>query len=218
MSRSRAVGHQLQRPTGSEIASKTGPTVMLRVTRISVTSATRIRSFTLSSARVVWKRFASPYANNTRRGGFVRKNRCTIAAGRETRMARKLQPLHPGEILLEDFLKPLGVSQYRFAKGLSVPPRRINEIVPGKRAISADTALRRRTVLRHLRPLLAQSPGQLRSGWSSATVWLAGSPKKSRCSERQADCVHRAAGPLLASWRLTWVVRLPRPSRGGVPK
>src|SRR5205814_3517537 len=47
-----------------------------------------------------------------------------------------------GEILLEDFLKPLGLSQYRLAQGLSVPPRRINEIVLGKRAISADTALR----------------------------------------------------------------------------
>jgi len=57
-------------------------------------------------------------------------------------MARKLAPVHPGEILLEDFLKPLGLSQYRVAHGISVPPRRINEIVLGKRAISADTALR----------------------------------------------------------------------------
>ncbi len=57
-------------------------------------------------------------------------------------MAKKLAPVHPGEILLEDFLKPLGVSQYRLAKSLSVPPRRINEIVLGKRAVTADTALR----------------------------------------------------------------------------
>jgi addiction module HigA family antidote len=57
-------------------------------------------------------------------------------------MTRKLSPVHPGEILLEDFLQPLGLSQYRLAKGLSVPPRRINEIVLGKRAITADTALR----------------------------------------------------------------------------
>ena len=56
--------------------------------------------------------------------------------------ARKLLPVHPGEILLEDFLKPLNLSQYALAKALSVPPRRINEIVLGKRAISADTALR----------------------------------------------------------------------------
>lgn len=53
-----------------------------------------------------------------------------------------LAPIHPGEILLEEFLKPLGISQYALAKAISVPPRRINEIVHGKRAISADTALR----------------------------------------------------------------------------
>ena len=58
-------------------------------------------------------------------------------------MPRKvLEPIHPGEILLEEFLKPLGLSQYRLAKGISVPPRRINEIVHGKRSITADTALR----------------------------------------------------------------------------
>lgn len=55
---------------------------------------------------------------------------------------RKLLPIHPGEILLEEFLKPMGISQYRLAKDTSVPPRRINEIVHGKRGISPDTALR----------------------------------------------------------------------------
>src|SRR5262249_59314183 len=55
---------------------------------------------------------------------------------------RKLPPVHPGEILLEEFLSPLGVSQYRLAKETSVPARRINEIVRGSRSISADTALR----------------------------------------------------------------------------
>ncbi len=55
---------------------------------------------------------------------------------------RKLVPVHPGEILLEEFLSPLGVSQYRLAKDTTVPPRRINEIVRGLRSISADTALR----------------------------------------------------------------------------
>lgn len=55
---------------------------------------------------------------------------------------RKAQPIHPGEILLEEFLSPLGVSQYRLAKETSVPARRINEIVRGSRSISADTALR----------------------------------------------------------------------------
>lgn len=54
----------------------------------------------------------------------------------------KISPVHPGEILLEEFLKPMGISQYRLAKDVSVPPRRINEIVHGKRSISADTALR----------------------------------------------------------------------------
>ncbi len=53
-----------------------------------------------------------------------------------------MPPIHPGEILLEEFLEPLGLSQYRLAKDTSVSPRRINEIVHGKRAISADTALR----------------------------------------------------------------------------
>ena len=55
---------------------------------------------------------------------------------------KKLDPIHPGEILLEDFLKPMGLSQYRLAKDISVPARRINEIVHGKRAISTDSALR----------------------------------------------------------------------------
>jgi antitoxin HigA-1 len=51
-------------------------------------------------------------------------------------------PTHPGEILLAEFLEPMGISQYRIAKAIDVPPRRINEIVHAKRAISADTALR----------------------------------------------------------------------------
>jgi addiction module HigA family antidote len=55
---------------------------------------------------------------------------------------RKLPPVHPGEILKEEFLSPLGVTQYRLAKDTSVPPRRINEIVRGLRSVSADTALR----------------------------------------------------------------------------
>lgn len=54
----------------------------------------------------------------------------------------KLSPVHPGEVLLEEFLKPLELSQYRLAKDISVPPRRINEIVHGTRSVSADTALR----------------------------------------------------------------------------
>ncbi len=57
-------------------------------------------------------------------------------------MIKKLRPIHPGEILNEEFLKPLKITQYRLAKDISVPPRRINEIVHGLRAISPDTALR----------------------------------------------------------------------------
>lgn len=57
-------------------------------------------------------------------------------------MVKKMDPIHPGEILLEEFLKPLSLSQYRLAKDINVSARRINEIVHGKRSISADTALR----------------------------------------------------------------------------
>jgi addiction module HigA family antidote len=55
---------------------------------------------------------------------------------------RKLDPIHPGEILLEEFLKPMGLSQNQLARDIGVSPRRINEIVLGKRALTADTALR----------------------------------------------------------------------------
>lgn len=55
---------------------------------------------------------------------------------------RDFAPIHPGEILLEDFIKPMNISQYYIAKSIGVPPRRINEIVHGKRGITADTALR----------------------------------------------------------------------------
>jgi antitoxin HigA-1 len=57
-------------------------------------------------------------------------------------MASKLKPISPGEILLEEFLKPLGISQTRLARDLSVPVGRVNDIVQGKRAITPDTALR----------------------------------------------------------------------------
>ncbi|MGD2123308.1 MAG: HigA family addiction module antitoxin [Gemmatimonadota bacterium] len=55
---------------------------------------------------------------------------------------KKIAPVHPGEVLLEEFLLPMEVSQYRLAKDISVSPRRINEIVHGQRSITADTALR----------------------------------------------------------------------------
>jgi len=73
--------------------------------------------------------------------------------------AQKMAPVHPGEILLEEFLEPLGISQYRLSKDISVAPRRINEIVHGKRAISPDTALR-----------LARYFGMTEAFWSSLQV------------------------------------------------
>ena len=57
-------------------------------------------------------------------------------------MPKRMKPIHPGEILMEEFLLPMEISQYRLAKDISVPARRINEIVHGKRSITADTALR----------------------------------------------------------------------------
>ena len=56
--------------------------------------------------------------------------------------AKKIQPIHPGEILMEEFLTPMGLSQNMLANDIGVPPRRINEIIHGKRRITADTALR----------------------------------------------------------------------------
>lgn len=57
-------------------------------------------------------------------------------------MTKKIQPIHPGEILMEEFLTPFSISQYRLAKDIDVAPRRINEIIHGSRDICADTALR----------------------------------------------------------------------------
>ena len=73
----------------------------------------------------------------------------------------KISPIHPGETLLEEFLRPMRISQYRLANDISVPARRINEIVHGKRAITADTA-RTWAVFRHSRTVLDQSSGPLR--------------------------------------------------------
>jgi antitoxin HigA-1 len=70
----------------------------------------------------------------------IRSKSWTIT--RRSKVAEKLAPVHPGEVLLEEFLKPLGISQNRLALNIGVPPRRINEIVLGKRSVTADTALR----------------------------------------------------------------------------
>jgi antitoxin HigA-1 len=72
----------------------------------------------------------------------MRSRSFTTARSGASSRKTKLAPVHPGEILFEEFIKPLGISQYRVAKDTSVPPRRINEVVHGKRAITADTALR----------------------------------------------------------------------------
>ena len=72
----------------------------------------------------------------------TRSRSSTITSRSAGARAARIAPVHPGEVLFEEFLKPLGLSQYRVAKDTSVPPRRINELVHGKRSISADTALR----------------------------------------------------------------------------
>lgn len=67
----------------------------------------------------------------------------------------RLPPIHPGEILMDEFLLPMGISQYRLAMDISVPPRRINEIIHGKRSITADTALRLGRFFFHVSSVLA---------------------------------------------------------------
>jgi len=70
------------------------------------------------------------------------KSRSSTTTESSPSRADRLPPVHPGEVLLEEFLKPMNITQYRLAKDITVPPRRINEIVLRKRAITADTALR----------------------------------------------------------------------------
>ena len=81
-------------------------------------------------------------------------------------MTRKLPAIHPGEILLEEFLNPLGISQYQLAKDISVPPRRINEIVHGQRSITADTALRLARYRSEERRVGKECTSWCRSRWS----------------------------------------------------
>ena len=85
---------------------------------------------------------------------------------------REVPLVHPGEILLEDWLKPLNISQYALAKAIDVPPRRINEIILGKRGISADTALR----LAAFFGIDAQSWLNLQSHYDAETVRAALAP------------------------------------------
>lgn len=89
-----------------------------------------------------------------------------------SKIRKKMAPVHPGEVLMEDFLKPLGITQYRLAKAMAVPQRRIGEIVQGKRGVTADTALR-------LGPALG----------TSAEFWL------NLQTRYDLDCARDAQGP-----------------------
>ena len=82
-----------------------------------------------------------PIGINLKEGEYILIH-CCLKCGKEMKNKVKIPPIHPGEILLEEFLRPVGITQYRLSKDINVPPRRINEIVHGKRAISANTALR----------------------------------------------------------------------------
>ncbi len=86
---------------------------------------------------------------------------------------KKIPPVHPGEILLEEFLKPMGISQYRLAKNIHVPARRINEIVLEKRSISADTALR-----------LSRYFGMSERFWINLQAWYDLESEKDRLGKR----------------------------------
>lgn len=88
-------------------------------------------------------------------------------------MAKKLKPIHPGEILQEEFLAPMKISQYQLAKCISVPPRRINEIVQGKRGITADTSLR-----------LARFFGLSERFWINLQTWYDLEVEKDRLGDR----------------------------------
>ena len=98
-------------------------------------------------------------------------------------MGNKLPPVHPGEILLEEFLKPMGLSQYRLAKDIGVPARRINEIVHGERAISADTALR-----------LSRFFDMSERFWLNLQVRYDLEVEKDRLGDRLSQEVHRHSG------------------------
>ncbi len=83
----------------------------------------------------------------------------------------RVAPMHPGEVLLEEFLKPMGISQYRLGKDIGVPPRRINEIVHGKRIVTADTALRLARYILHFRPVLVEPSGAARPRGGEGPTW-----------------------------------------------
>lgn len=100
-------------------------------------------------------------------------------------MTNKLDPVHPGEVLLEEFIRPLGLSQYRLAKDMNVPARRINEIVQRKRSITADTALR-----------LARFFGTSEMFWLNLQARYDLDVEKDRLGERLVREVGRFAAPV----------------------
>lgn len=97
-------------------------------------------------------------------------------------MRKRLAPIHPGEILNEEFLAPMGITQYRVAKDISVSARRINEIVHGKRRISADTALR-----------LSKYFGTTERFWMNLQARYDLEVEKDRLGERLEDEVRKLA-------------------------
>jgi addiction module HigA family antidote len=105
-------------------------------------------------------------------------------------MNARFAPVHPGEILLEEFLKPLEITQYRLAQDIGVHPRRINEIVHGKRAISADTALR-----------LARYFGLSERYWMNLQARYDLEIEKDRLADRLEDEVRVFRAPTLTAAR-----------------
>ena len=96
---------------------------------------------------------------------------------------KALKPIHPGEILLEEFLGPMGITQYRLAKEIHVPARRINEIVKGQRGISADTALR-----------LSRFFGSSERFWMNLQARFELEVEKDRLGDRLEREIHSVAG------------------------
>jgi addiction module HigA family antidote len=100
-------------------------------------------------------------------------------------MAKKktMKPIHPGEVLLEEFLEPMGITQYRLAKAIHVPARRINEIIKGQRGITADTALR-----------LSRYFGSSERFWMNLQARYELEVEKDRLGDRLEREIHTVAG------------------------
>ena len=99
----------------------------------------QIQSFADKDTERLWNRERIPRGNRLEALKGDRRGQRRL---RSLTTTDKLPPVHPGEILMEDFLKGMGITQHKLAVSIGVPPRRINEIVHGKRAVTADTALR----------------------------------------------------------------------------